>query len=663
MRNRFFFGLDIVLAIGIVFLSFAARFEGMGWWPRLAVPALSYIGFAVPIKIALFYRIGIYRRLWRYASIADLEILLVAFFLGAITSFAVGVLILPGIGLVQGRIPISILLSDSALTGAIVSLPRLLLRVVDRRSRSRRLSDRRRRSRLPGEATRVLIAGAGEVGASIAKELLASPHLGLVPIGFLDDDSTKKNHELHGVPVLGPISALGDVVNGFAVGEVIIAMPSAGGRVIRDIVQASAAAGVRNRTVPGFSEIISGSMATDALRPIQIQDLLRREPIQTNLDQVGSLVTDRTVLVTGAGGSIGSELCRQLAQLRPARLIVLGRGENSIFELMQELNAKFPGVTVKPAIVDVRDEVRLRAVFEATRPFSVFHAAAHKHVPLMEASIDEAILNNVLGTKNVAELSAEFGVEHLVLISTDKAVRPTSVMGATKRVAEETLCCVAERTGKAYVSVRFGNVLGSRGSVVPTFLKQIEAGGPITVTHPEMRRYFMTIPEAVQLVLQAAALGKGGEVFVLDMGEPVKIADLAADLIRLSGREAGTDIEIRFTGVRPGEKLYEELFFGPDDASPTNHPKILRARDGNPSVAVGKLVAELIEAARRRESPAELRQMIAELVPGYQSPTPSMEDQRMPRTQVQLAPDSSRALLEGLISEDSVRRVRTSLRA
>jgi FlaA1/EpsC-like NDP-sugar epimerase len=454
----------------------------------------------------------------------------------------------------------------------------------------------------------------------IAKELLENPHLGLIPVGFLDDDSTKKNHKLHGVPVVGPLSALRDVASAFAVSEVIIAMPSAGGRVIREIVQASAAAGVRNRTVPGLAEIITGSMASKTLRPIEIQDLLRRDPIETNLDQVGSLVTDRTVLITGAGGSIGSELCRQLAQLRPAHIVALGRGENSIFELVQELAAKFPSLPVKPVIADVRDEVRLRAAFEETRPFSVFHAAAHKHVPLMEASVDEAILNNVLGTKNVAELSAEFGVEHLVLISTDKAVRPTSVMGATKRIAEETLCCVAERTGKAYVSVRFGNVLGSRGSVVPTFLKQIAAGGPITVTHPEMRRYFMTIPEAVQLVLQAAALGTGGEVFVLDMGDPVKIADLAEDLIRLSGLEVGSDIDISFTGVRPGEKLYEELFFGAGDAMPTTHGKILRAVDGNPSVEIGRHVANLIDAALRRDPPDELRRMIQVLVPEFQQP-------------------------------------------
>lgn len=620
MRNRIFFALDAVLFIVVVLLSFAARYEGIDSWSAWHQSALIFIAVCLPIKLAVFYRIGIYRRLWRYASVSDLEVLLLAFFASAIVSFTVGVLLLPTLHLTAGRIPLSILLSESALTGASIALPRLLLRVLARRARSLSVSDRRRRSRATTEVNRVLIAGAGNAGGMVARELLDNPQLGLLPVGFMDDNPFKHSHQLHGVPVLGPLSKLDELVSEYSVSEVIIALPSARGKVIRDIVQASVAAGVRNRTVPGLSEILSGTKAVSSLRPIEIQDLLRRDPIETNLDEVSSLVSNKTVLVTGAGGSIGSELCRQLAQLGPTRIVALGRGENSIFELLQELKTTFPKLTVEPAIVDVRDDVRLRAVLEETRPYSVFHAAAHKHVPLMERSIDEAILNNVLGTRNVAELCAELDVEHLVLISTDKAVRPTSVMGATKRIAEETLCCVAQRTGKPYVSVRFGNVLGSRGSVVPTFLKQIARGGPITITHPEMRRYFMTIPEAVQLVLQAAAMGKGGEVFVLDMGEPVKIADLAEDMIRLSGLNAHTDIEISFTGIRPGEKLYEELFFGPSDATPTSHAKILRAVDGNPSVEVGAHVNSLIVAARRRERPEELRRMMRVLVPEFQQP-------------------------------------------
>ncbi|MEO7086125.1 MAG: nucleoside-diphosphate sugar epimerase/dehydratase [Gemmatimonadaceae bacterium] len=619
MRNRIFLALDVVFCSAVVFLAFAARFEGVNWSPTIRSIAVAYAAVVIPTKIALFFTVGLYRRLWRYASIADLEIILIAALLGAVASFAIG-LGLPGAGITPGRVPIGVLLLDSALTGAAISLPRLLLRVVARRSRSWR---KRRHGSLrePIEVRRIIIAGAGDAGGMIAKELLENPQLGLVPIGFIDDDVTKHRHSLHGLPVLGPLSMLGGLVDRFIVGEIIIALPSARGKVIRDIVQAAAEAGVRTRTVPGLYEILSGAKAVSALRPIQIEDLLRREPVETNLEDVATLVRGRTVLITGAGGSIGSELCRQLARLSPKAIVAVGRGENSIFELLEELRATYPTVKVRPAIVDVRDEIRLRAVFEEEQPYSVFHAAAHKHVPLMEASVDEAILNNVLGTRNVAELCAEYNVEHLVLISTDKAVRPTSIMGSTKRIAEKIVCNVAHRTGKPYVSVRFGNVLGSRGSVVPTFIRQILAGGPITITHPEMRRYFMTIPEAVQLVLQAATLGRGGEVFVLDMGEPVKIADLAEDLIRLSGLEVGNDIEISFTGTRPGEKLYEELFFGPDDATPTSHAKILRARDGRSSIDLDSSIDRLVAAARRREPVLELRRMIHCLVPEYTHPS------------------------------------------
>ena len=616
MRNRFFLAIDVCLAVAVVLLSFTARFEGLDWWPSMSSMAMWYVATAVPIKILLFQRVGLYRRLWRYASIADLEILVLACLMGTIVSFTVGIGVLPGIGLIPSRVPIGVLVMDSALTAAAIAFPRLALRILARRSRSI-ATNARRGARRADDVRRVLIAGAGDAGGMIARELLDNPHLGLVPIGFIDDDRSKHGHRLHGIPVFGSVSGLGAFVASYAVSEVIIALPSARGKVIREIVKASATAGVPNRTVPGLFEILTGAQAVSALRPIQIEDLLRREPIETNLEQVGALVTGKTVLITGAGGSIGSELCRQLAQLSPERIIAVGRGENSIFELVQELQTRYPRIPVRPAIVDVRDAIRLRAIFEETKPYSVLHAAAHKHVPLMEFSVDEAILNNVLGTHNVAELCDDLDVEHLVLISTDKAVRPTSVMVATKRIAEQIVAAVADRTGKPYVSVRFGNVLGSRGSVVPTFLRQIAAGGPITVTHPEMRRYFMTIPEAVQLVLQAAALGRGGEVFVLDMGESVKIADLAEDLIRLSGLEVGTDIEVSFTGIRPGEKLYEELFFGPGDATPTGHLKILQARDGNPSVEMNGQLNGLVDAARRRDPEDQLRDRMHCLVPEF----------------------------------------------
>jgi FlaA1/EpsC-like NDP-sugar epimerase len=433
----------------------------------------------------------------------------------------------------------------------------------------------------------------------------------------VDDDRRKHGHRMCDLPVHGSLSQIKDLVLRYDVEEVIIAMPRASGAVVRQVVKAAMEAGVRTRTVPGMFDIISGRVAIASLRQVEIQDLLRREPIQTDLEQVRVLATGETVLVTGAGGSIGSELCRQLAQLEPAQLLVVDHSENSVFDVMAELTERFPSVDAVPIIGDIRDRERMRGVFERYRPYAVFHAAAHKHVPLMEDNVSEAITNNVLGTRNIAELSAEYGTEHLVLISTDKAVRPTNVMGATKRIAEQIVQEIAESSGRNFVAVRFGNVLGSRGSVVPTFLRQIQSGGPVTVTHSEMRRYFMTIPEAVQLVLQAGAIGKGGEVFVLNMGEPVRILDLAKDLIRLSGLEVGSDIEIRFSGTRPGEKLYEELFFDSESALPTDHPKVLRAKNGALPTGLSTLVDLLVEAASRGWGDEQLRSLLGRMVPDF----------------------------------------------
>jgi FlaA1/EpsC-like NDP-sugar epimerase len=356
------------------------------------------------------------------------------------------------------------------------------------------------------------------------------------------------------------------------------------------------------------------------LRTIEIQDLLRREPITTDLARVSSLAAGGTVLVTGAGGSIGKELCRQIAALGPERIILVGRGENSIFEVHNELRMKHPEIVFVPVIADVRDPLRIGQVFERYKPRSVFHAAAHKHVPLMEDHPAEAVTNNVIGTKNVVEAAVANDVEHFVLVSTDKAVRPTNVMGATKRVAEHIVKHASINARGSYVSVRFGNVLGSRGSVVPTFVRQIKAGGPVTITHPEMRRFFMTIGEAVQLMLQAGAMGQNGDLFMLDMGEPVRVVDLAADLIRLSGLEVGTDIEIKFIGARPGEKMYEEMFWGDEVAERTEHPKVLRARKTALVGDVAPLIAQLIDAGSRNVGSEGIRELLRAIVPDF---TPS----------------------------------------
>jgi FlaA1/EpsC-like NDP-sugar epimerase len=615
LRNRHLLILDAVLLGLSTMLAYVVRFEGLDWGSANLYTALVYLAFSLPLKLGVLLYVGLYRRLWRFAGVAELEHILVATAISASLSTLLGAAVLPGLLITPLRVPLSVLFIDACLSVGAVALPRLFIRLLGRRTQWRRLE----------AARRVLIVGAGAAGEVIVKELLSHPQLGLNPIGFVDDDRSKHGHRLCDLPVHGSLSAIKDLVLRYDVEEVIIAMPRAPGAVVREVVRAAMEAGVKTRTVPGIFDIISGRVAVASLRQVEIQDLLRREPIQTDLEQVRVLATGETVMVTGAGGSIGSELCRQLARLEPAQVLVMGHGENSIFDVMAELAERHPNVTAVPIIGDVRDRERMRLIFERYRPYAVFHAAAHKHVPLMEENMAEAVTNNVLGTKNIAELSAEFGVEHLVLISTDKAVRPTNVMGATKRVAEQIVQEIAETHGRNFVAVRFGNVLGSRGSVVPTFLRQIEAGGPVTVTHPEMRRYFMTIPEAVQLVLQAGAIGKGGEVFVLDMGEPVKILDLATDLIRLSGLEVGTDIEIQFSGSRPGEKLYEELFFDSESALSTDHPKVLRAKNGVLPIGLSTVVDLLVDGARRGWSDDQLRNLLGRLVTDFRVPAPEVE--------------------------------------
>jgi FlaA1/EpsC-like NDP-sugar epimerase len=608
IRNRYLLGVDLLLLPVATLLASTIRFEGLAWPDPYVRITLLYLAVTLPIKIGLLYGAGLYQRLWRFASVSELESILVATGASAVLCGVVGAWLLKAAELTSHRVPLSVLVLDALLTVAMVSLPRLLLRSTVWRHAGGGSAGTRR----------VLIAGAGTAGGLLVKQIENHPHLGLEPVGFVDDDAGKRNFRLHGLPVLGALRDVPRLARQLHIQEVLIAMPSASGGVVREVVRAAAAAGIHTRTLPGFSDIISGRLQPGALREVEIQDLLRREPVKIDLDRIQDLVTERTVLVTGAGGSIGSELCRQVCALQPARVVLLGHGENSIFGIQQELTASFPTVPLYCVIADVKNGSQMAAVLETYGPSMVFHAAAHKHVPLMEENIAEAVLNNVLGTRNVLEAAVGAGVEHLVLISTDKAVRPTSVMGATKRIAEQLVQLVAEEHRANYVAVRFGNVLGSRGSVVPTFLRQIKEGGPVTVTHPEMRRYFMTIPEAVQLVLQAGALGRGGEVFVLDMGEPVKIADLAADLIRLSGKEVGRDIEIRYSGTRPGEKLYEELFFGAEQAAPTEHPKVLRARNAALPLGVTTVAGELIAGAQGDGDPEALRVLMQRLVPDYE---------------------------------------------
>ncbi len=605
IRNRHIFLSDAIAFVGLPLLAYAARFEGWGWPLADTGTLLLYTAAATPLKLSILAGFGLYNRLWGHAEVRDFTLVLRAMAISAVLCAVVGAILLPVSGLAEVRVPLSVLALDALASMAAACAPRALAK--------RRASARPEQlGRTHGEAA--LIVGAGAAGEIVAKELLANPQLNLRIAGFVDDDPGKRHMLLYNRPVLGSLADLPQILAKHRITQMIIAMPRARGPVVRRLIGIANAAGVRARTVPGLFEIISERVSVSALRKVEIQDLLRRDPVHTDLEAVRAVVDGRTVLVTGAGGSIGSELCRQLARLGPSRLLLLGHGENSIYEIQATLRESFPALEMIPLIADVRDRLHVHQLLQRHRPEVIFHAAAHKHVPMMESNVAEAILNNVEGTASLVRAALDAGTERFVLISTDKAVRPCSIMGTTKRIAEMVVQDAGITSGREFVAVRFGNVLGSRGSVVPAFLRQIQAGGPVTVTHPDMRRYFMTIPEATQLVLQAGALGRPGNVFVLDMGEQVRITDLAADMIRLSGLEPNADIEIRYSGIRPGERLAEEILFTGESVEPTAHPKVLRATNEHLPADVGRLVAALVEAAQDPRPDDILRVLLHELV-------------------------------------------------
>jgi FlaA1/EpsC-like NDP-sugar epimerase len=467
---------------------------------------------------------------------------------------------------------------------------------------------------------RVLVVGAGESGTMIVREMLRRPDAGLKPIGYLDDEPSKQRSRILGIPVLGTIDDLPVICRRMAVDEVLIAMPSASGETVRRVVELSQQAGVKHRIIPGVFDILVGKLSIAQIREVDVEDLLRRDPVTINMDDIAAYLQDRSVLVTGAGGSIGSEIARQVTHFQPRQLLLVERDETAVYLFERELRENHPGLDLITVVADIQRKEKMAQLFEQYRPQVIFHAAALKHVPVMEHNPDQAVLNNVLGTKNLLDLALQFGVERFVNISTDKAIHPTSVMGASKRVAELLVTLASEQveSHQAYVSVRFGNVLGSRGSVVPIFREQIRRGGPVTVTHPDMTRYFMSIPEASQLVLEAAALGENGVVYLLDMGEPVKIVELAHDLIRLSALQPETDISIEYVGQRPGEKLTEELLTAEEGAEPTRHEKILVVRkNSGPADGFTPVLEELLVAASECDE-AQIRLLLRELVPTYQ---------------------------------------------
>lgn len=605
-RNRFIFFFDLILIVFSVLLSFLLRLEVTQAFVDYGRTMLVMLGVALVIKPIIYRRFGLYHRFWIYASVQELVTIAMAVTVASLLLAGL-MFLLWFVGFFEyfaRSLPVIDWLISLLLVGGLRFLPRFL---------SEEMFTRRSAT----EEDQVLVVGAGDAGSLVVREMFRNPQLKLSPVAFLDDDPEKQGVSIHGVPVIGRLSDLPEQLESLSVSEVIIAIPSAPGRVVRQVAEVCQAKRVPFRTMPGIYELIGGTVNVNRLREVDISDLLRREHAHIDHQRISALLKDRRILITGAGGSIASELCRQIARWSPASIVLVGHGENSIFEIMIELQDSFPDLEKIPVILDVRDRKRLKQVFERYQPQVIFHAAAHKHVSLMELNAEEAVTNNVMGTMNVVEIAVEMGVERLVMISTDKAVRPTNIMGATKRLAEMLVLRAALRHNLRYSVVRFGNVLGSRGSVVPLFKRQIEAGGPVTVRDPLVERYFMTIPEAVHLVLQAFAMGKGSEVFLLNMGEPVKILDLASDLIRLSGLEPGQDIEIVFTGLSPGEKISEVLWDEGVSQLPTDHPEITRLDkiENLPDEELDRMVGQLLDFAEDGEVD-RLVDLLDEVIPG-----------------------------------------------
>jgi len=585
--------LDSALVLTAVSMGVYLRFDWnvpTMWLGRLESLLLP----AVFINLASFYLFGFYRRVWRYASLDEMMLIIVAVSVGLGGTFLYSLYI--------GMLPRS---------SYIIAWFLLLFFVGGSRISVRLLAGYLNRSPERGKKRKALIAGAGEAGVMVARELKKHGRsLELKLMGFIDDDSSKQKQVIQGLPVLGTRAGLPEIARQKEIDEVIIAMPSAPYSTLQEIVGLCEGLELKIKTVPGIFEILTGQVSLKALKDVAIEDLLRRLPVELDMTSISAYLSGQTVLVTGAGGSIGSELCRQIAGVGPAKLVMVDHDENGIFYIDQELAFKNKDLKIVPLVRDIQSRDSFQKVMEEHRPEVIFHAAAYKHVPLMETNIEEAVRNNITGSKNVIDLAAEYGVKRFVFVSTDKAVNPSSAMGATKRVVEVYLQNKARSCESCvYCAVRFGNVLGSKGSVVLLFREQIARGGPVTVTHPEMKRYFMTIPEAVQLVIQAGALGQGGEIFVLDMGEAIKISELARDMIILSGLKPEKDIKIEYIGLRPGEKLNEELFSDRENFALTQHERIYIAPDTK--IDETEINAELEQLGKRLGLGKKLFDLIA----------------------------------------------------
>jgi FlaA1/EpsC-like NDP-sugar epimerase len=563
--------------------------------------ALLALPLVILVQGAVFWLFGLYRGVWRFASVPDLMRIAKAVLAGtALTLFTL--FAFNRMGLVPRSVPVLFL----GLELLLLAGPRLLYRW---------LKDHRLNLR-SGE--RVLIVGAEREGEMLVRDMLRDPHRAYLPVAFVDDRLRRQGGEVHGVPVRGATEQIPELAEALGIDLILLAIPTASAKEMQRLVGLCEASGRPFRTVPQLENLMAGQVSINELRDVSIEDLLGRNPVTLDWLGIRAGLAGRDILVTGAGGSIGSELCRQIARTGPRRLILVDNGEFNLYRIEMELRGRHPGLAFVRRLVDVTDSEAVAALFQDAGPQIVFHAAAYKHVPMLEDQVRAALRNNVLGTRVVAQAAHRFGCERFVLISTDKAVNPTNVMGATKRVSEALCQTLDACSDTRYITVRFGNVLDSAGSVVPLFRRQIEQGGPVTVTHPDIERFFMTIPEACQLIMQAAVIGEGGEIFVLDMGEPIKVRYLAEQMIRLSGRRPGVDIAIEYIGLRPGEKLYEELFYGSEALLETAHPKIRVARGpaqpGDRGLETG---LDLLGAALERCDESELREVLRRLLPEW----------------------------------------------
>lgn len=622
---------DAFLLAAALVIAYLARFEGR-WTHDLWRAIRTVLPWLLAGKFIVFFCFGLYRGMWRYTGLVDFLNILKATTVATLVAFAVLLLFNRFEGFSR-----AVFLLDGVFTFLFISGHRIVIRLFYQKMATR-LEGEHARSRQWGGSKRLLIIGAGDAGEKVVREIFDNPALPYKVVGFLDDDRTKQGKRIHGIPVLSVISQLSEVLSKMEVDEILIAIPSASRDQMERIVELCRASGTPYKTVPGLGEIINDKVSIKAIRDVSYKDLLGRPAVRLEMEKIGEILKDKVVLVSGAGGSIGSELCRQILKFKPRLLVLWDASEEKLYQLEMEILHEYGSTNYVAILGRIQDQEVLSGVFTHYRPEIVFHAAAYKHVPMIEKNPWEGVYNNIFATRRLIRASVEQGVDRFILVSTDKAVRPTNVMGATKRMTERIMqaYCGATASGQQsaisdqqsitsgrgekrtrFMAVRFGNVLGSSGSVIPLFKRQIEMGGPVTVTHPDITRYFMSIEEASQLILQAASMGKGGEIFILEMGTPVRIAQMARDLIRLCGKEPDTEIEIKYTGLRPGEKLFEELITEGEGIVPTGHEKIMVLRGDGCSLQELEAPLARLKGYAQQHDAAGIKQVLQEVVAEY----------------------------------------------